>query len=119
MGSDAASMGTEPSKQPASIEPGNRRVFSVYVIELDPSLRKGEKPAVYVGETALTPEERFERHKAGGWTSSKRVREHGIRLKPRLYRNYNPIATRDEAKATEARLGEKLRARGYTVFGAH
>ena len=34
--------------------------YSVYVIELDPSLRKGEKAAVYVGQTTHTPEERFE-----------------------------------------------------------
>ena len=36
-------------------------VYRVYVIELDESLRRvGEKPAVYVGQSAKTPEERFE-----------------------------------------------------------
>ena len=65
-----------------------------------------------------TPEERFEQHKAG-YRSSKWVRRFGVRLRPRLYRNYNPIATREEAIAIEKRLGEKLAARGYTVFGAH
>src|SRR5436190_16065804 len=92
--------------------------YNVYVIELDPSLRTGEKPAVYVGETTRTPEERFEQHKAG-YRSSKWVRKFGVRLRPRLYRSYNPIATREEAIAIEKRLGEKLAARGYTVFGAH
>ncbi len=100
---------------------GERReppTYSVYVIELDPSLREGEKPAVYVGQTTHTPEKRFEQHKAG-YKASRWVRKYGVRLRPRLYRSYNPIATRDEAVATEARLGKKLRAHGYTVFGAH
>lgn len=91
-------------------------MYNVYVIELDPVLRKGEKPAVYVGETTKTPSERFEQHKSGH-KSSKWVRNYGVKLRPRLYRNYNPIATREEAKAVEKRLSEKLRSRGYTVFG--
>ena len=98
--------------------PRSTPTYNVYVIELDPSLRAGEKPAVYVGETTRTPEERFEQHKAG-YRSSKWVRKFGVRLRPRLYRSYNPIATREEAKAIEKRLGEKLAARGYTVFGGH
>jgi predicted GIY-YIG superfamily endonuclease len=96
---------------------GDVPTYNVYVIELDDSLREGEKPAVYVGETSRTPEERFEQHKSG-YKSSKWVRRYAVRLRPRLYRSYNPISTRDEAKALEKRLGKKLESRGYTVFGA-
>ncbi len=42
--------------------------FWVYVVELDATdlATRGPKGAVYVGETGLTPEERFAKHKAGG-----------------------------------------------------
>ena len=51
--------------------------FSVYVIELDEAVcertdcasRRSGKPHVYVGETKHTPEERFEVHRAGGFTA--------------------------------------------------
>ena len=63
-------------------------VYRVYVIELDESLRQGTgKPAVYVGQSAKTPEERFEQHLRGE-RASRYVRDHGVRLRPRLY---NPI----------------------------
>lgn len=44
----------------------------VYVIELSDALggHKPNRPDVYVGETGLTPEQRFEKHKAGGMTAS-------------------------------------------------
>jgi hypothetical protein len=59
--------------------------YSVYVIELDDSLRKGTtKPAVYVGQSAKSPEERFAQHLLGE-RASRYVRDHGVRLRPRLY----------------------------------
>ncbi len=39
-----------------------------------------------------------------------------MKLKPRLYRNVGPFATRAEAEAAESRLAEKLRGRGYAVW---
>ena len=101
--------------------------FSVYVIELADAVcqrtactsRLSGKPHVYVGETEQTPEERFDEHLAGGFTSRPAVRDHGIRLRPRLYRNWGPYQTRDAARDAEARLADKLRARSFCVRGGH
>ena len=83
---------TQPSPNQEAFVP----IFSVYVVELNKSIchrtacpsRDSGKPHVYVGETEQTPEERFEEHLAGGFTAARSVFKHGIRLKPRLYRNW-------------------------------
>ena len=102
-------------------------MYCVYVIELRPEVlgkkrvadanagRREDKPCVYVGQTAKSPGERFAQHLAGK-RSSRIVREYGVQLKPRLYRNVGPLATRAEAEAAEKRLAEKLRRRGYAVW---
>lgn len=92
--------------------------FYVYVIELDDSRRRAEKPAVYVGQSAKLPVDRFEQHRSGV-RASKHVRDHGVRLLPRLYERFNPMSTREEAEAKEIWLAERLRRRGYTVYGGH
>jgi hypothetical protein len=99
--------------------------YSVYVIELRPELceKRGcaasnGRPPVYVGQTADTPEERFAEH-LRGYRAARCVRDHGVRLRPRLYRNYGPYGTRAEAVAAEGRLADKLRRRGFCVFGGH
>ena len=101
--------------------------YSVYVIELDdtvcrktacPSLLSG-KPHVYVGETKHTPEERLEVHRAGGFTARPVVTKHGMRLRPRLYKNWRPCKTRTASRAAEARLAKRLRKKGYCVRGGH
>lgn len=97
--------------------------YSVYVIELRPEARgnmecRTDKPPVYVGQTADTPEERFAEHLAG-YRASRIVRRYGLRLRPRLYRNFGPYATRDDALAAEAHLADRLRRRGFCVFGGH
>ena len=94
-------------------------VYRVYVIELDESLRKGtEKPAVYVGYSAKTPEERFAQHLRGE-RASRHVRDHGVRLRPRLYRSYPAATSRPEAEALERHVADRLRRRGFTVYGGH
>jgi hypothetical protein len=68
----------------------------VYVVELSPDVlneprfmkanptyRLG-KPCVYVGMTGLTPDERFDKHKAG-IKSNKYARLYGLRLMPKLW----------------------------------
>jgi hypothetical protein len=98
---------------------------SVYVIELDDAVcqrttcksRLSGKPHVYVGETSKTPEERFETHLAEGFISVPAVRNYGIRLRPRLYRNWGPYQTKEEALDAEARLAEKLRRSDFYVRG--
>ena len=89
--------------------PKNAKQYSIYVIELDKDVLskkkyqgknpdfKGERPCVYVGQTSLSPEERFKKHMSGE-KSSKIVKNHGIRLKPRLFRSHNPMATRKKQK---------------------
>ena len=106
---------------------GRPPAYRVYVIELRPEVlgkkrvadenadQREDKPCVYVGQTARTPEERFAQHLAGK-RSSRIVREYGVQLKPRLYRNAGPFATRAEAEVAEKRLAEKLRGRGYAVW---
>jgi hypothetical protein len=96
--------------------------YSVYVIELLPELceKRGcpapnGRPALYVGQTADTPEERFAEH-LRGYRAARVVRDYGVRLRPRLYRNYGPYPTRPEALAAEARLAAKLQRRGFCVF---
>jgi predicted GIY-YIG superfamily endonuclease len=99
---------------------GGRRYY-VYVIELDDSVgprRDPRYPSVYVGQSAVPPAERFRQHKEG-YRSSRHVRKHGKYLRPRLYRHFNPMATRNEAVATERELARRLRNRGYTVYGGH
>ncbi len=93
--------------------------YRVYVIELDDSLRNGtDKPAVYVGYSAKTPEERFAQHLRGE-RASRHVRDHGVRLRPRLYRSYPAATSRPEAEALERHLADRLRRRGFTVNGGH
>jgi len=106
-----------------------RQPHHVYVVELDRNVlesvkvqrqnpeRDSEKPCVYVGMTSLTPEQRFENHKAGK-KASRFVQKYGLHLLPQLYTHLNPM-TRDEAEVTERELAEQLRLAGYTVTGGH
>ena len=90
--------------------------YSVYVIELDESKRRGTpKPALYVGQTAHTPEERLAKH-GNHERSSRHVRGHVVGLRPDLYQEYNPLRTRAEAEAKEKWLADQLRSQGYDVY---
>jgi hypothetical protein len=102
----------------AGVEPATRRRFNVYVVELDPcaSLDSGVG-CVYVGETALPPEERWRRHKAGGRTASRVVTRFGRSLRPDLAAGVGPFDSRAQAEAAEATLADELRHQGYVVFG--
>ena|SRR5918992_5082400 len=100
--------------------------FNVYVVELEPvvlRIRKfrSENPnyvegqaCLYVGMTALEPEERLARHRSG-WKSNSYVRRYGKWLRRRLYARYNPMTYR-EAQKREAQLADDLRRRGYAVW---
>ena len=101
-------------------------MYNVYVIEISDA--KGPRsnpkyPLVYVGQTALTPEERFAQHRLGYktsrylWKGGKGKGQWlGLWLKRRLYERYNPIETRGEAERVEIWLADQLRLKGYTVF---
>jgi hypothetical protein len=105
-----------------------RRDYHVYVVELsdqvwnaarfrraNPDYELG-KPFVYVGMTGLDPDVRFDKHKAGIQANTF-VRDHGVRLLPELYAQYNPMPY-EAAVAIEVELGIALRASGYGVWQA-
>lgn len=94
-------------------------VHCVYVIQLEPGggAAGDKRRHVYVGETALTPEERFSKHMSGGRTASPVVQRRGRRLLPELTRDIGPFSTRIEALKAEAAVAARLRADGFVVHG--
>jgi hypothetical protein len=92
------------------------RLYSVYVVELDPAASSTGGPCVYVGETALTPDERFKRHLAGH-RASRVVTRYGTRLRPDLADGIGPFPSKEDALQAERALAHALRARGFEVFG--
>ena len=101
--------------------------YFVYVIELDPevaNLKKVRKKnpnyikgngCFYVGQSTRHPELRFEQHKEG-YKSNKYAKYYGKKLRPDIYKKYNPIPTRDDALSIEVYLGKKLRGKGAAVW---
>lgn len=99
----------------------------VYVVLLDEMVmetryaagvkRVKGQPAVYVGMTGLTPEERFANHQAG-IKSAGVVHRFGERLLPELFEHLNPMPF-EAAVEMEKELAEDLRQEGYAVFGGH
>lgn len=79
--------------------------------------RDPSKPCLYVGMSGLTPEERFQNHKAGV-KSARAVEKYGVRLLPEFFEMYNPMPY-DAAVVMERELAEDLRAQGYAVAGGH
>ena len=108
--------------------PRGRYHHCVYVVLLskdvlyEPRFRRSNpgyepgKPCVYVGMTGLTPDDRFDKHKAG-IRANKYVKLYGLRLMPELYEVYNPMPY-DGARDMEVELAIALRARGYGVWQA-
>ena len=98
----------------------------VYVVELskevlnEPRFRRANEryqlgfPCVYVGMTGLSPDVRFDKHKAG-IQSNRFVRVYGLHLLPRLYDAYNPMPY-DGARDMEVELAISLRERGWGVW---
>lgn len=99
-------------------------VWTVYVIELDPKGTKNPgRGFVYVGQTSLTPEERFAQHKKGkrnkrGPLFSPITRRWGLRLRMDLAPDTRYL-DRASAEAAEKRWAQKLRDEGYRVAGGH
>lgn len=102
---------------------------SVYVVELDKKVLKHKKvrdlnpgyktylPPLYVGMTGLTPEQRFIKHKEG-LKANVWVKDHGLRLRPEMYKDLNPLRFQ-EAEHKEEWLAKKLRKKGYPVLGGN
>jgi len=72
---------------------------------------------VYVGQTARSAQERFEQHTRGE-RASRWVKVYGVHLRPRLAFPRTEM-TRDEALVAERELGQRLRKKGFCVYGAH
>lgn len=107
----------------------NRRPtrYHVYVVLLDPAHHRRpdpDRPWVYLGQTSLTPEKRFDLHTSGarrknekGRLFNTKVRDHGLQLLPELVADLPPIYVEEDALAYEAEVAERLRAQGYAVEG--
>ena len=103
------------------------RRFHVYVIELDPAVRqvrrfreanpamKALTPCFYVGSTWRTPDERFDQHKQG-YKANRYAKKYGLKLRPDLFEQYNPIPSRTDAEELEAYLANRLRKMGSGVW---
>lgn len=90
--------------------PSVKAHHSVYVVLLEFG---PDDYGLYVGSTGLTPEERFQKHKAGV-KASKWVRRSGVGLLPALYRHLNVLDWPPVVEA-EAALAEALRSTGVRV----
>lgn len=101
--------------------------YYVYVIELDKEVFKSrkfrgrnpvlnpKKACFYVGQSAHIPDIRFKQHKEG-YKSNSYVKRYGLWLRPKKFKKYNPITTRDEAERIEQMLTKKLRKKGHGVW---
>ena len=108
------------------LEPDPPATCRIYVVELDRAVLKEAKFAhanpryvagklcLYVGSTALTPEQRFANHRRGH-KANRFVTRYGIRLRPDFYRHY-PSMGRLEAELTEREAALELRAEGFGVW---
>ena len=93
-------------------------VYSVYIVELDRrclTVPCAYAP-LYVGQTAHSPEERFEQHKAGGRLAAGKAHRFGVRLRYDLMKGIGPFKTRKEAEAAEMAVATALEKRGHRVF---
>ena len=102
-------------------------MYYVYIIRLKKAVIKSRKfrrcnpdmnlslPCFYVGQSCHLPEIRFWQHKKG-YKSNHFVKEFGLGLCPRLYKNYNPIGDRRDAEIIEAKITQSLRYKGHGVW---
>ena len=98
---------------------------SVYAIELDRAVWKNRafrernpgaaaSLCLYVGVTGLTPDARFQRHRAGT-QSGRFVGTHGLRLRLDLVEGFSALPYRIAA-CMEPKLAAWLRAQGFAVW---
>ena len=93
---------------------GNK-IYSVYVIDLElPEDLISSSGFVYVGQTVLTPEERFQQH-IEGLNSSIAKRFGIVALNQALCNKYPKVRTRMEAEALEEQAANELEAKGWKV----
>ena len=106
---------------------GDRPTRNLYVIQLDPLVRKDSKAfreknpnyradqhCLYVGSSAHTPKKRFAQHKAGEG-ANRYAKKYGLRLLPELYQN-QPVLTANNYVEKEKAYAEALRIQGHAVW---
>ena len=90
---------------------------ALYVVLLR-DRRSAGRWGLYVGETSLDPDFRFDQHKTG-YKASRYVNRFGLRLLPVLFEHFNPLR-RWEAVELEPALAEAFRQAGVSwVEGGH
>ncbi len=90
---------------------------ALYVVLLKDTRTAGRR-GLYVGETSLDPDVRFDQHKTG-YKASRFVNRFGLRLLPQLFQHFNPLR-RWEAVELEPALAEAFRMAGVPwVEGGH
>jgi len=90
---------------------------ALYVVLLKDT-RRAARWGLYVGETSLDPDLRFDQHKTG-YKASRYVNRFGVRLLPQLFDHFNPLH-RWEAVELEPVLAEAFRDAGVPwVEGGH
>jgi hypothetical protein len=90
---------------------------ALYVVLLKDTRRIG-RWGLYVGETSLDPDLRFDQHKTG-YKASRFVNRFGVRLLPQLFTHFNPLR-RWEAVELEPVLAQAFRDAGVPwVEGGH
>ena len=91
---------------------------SVYVVELIDTSKPDNEVSYYVGQTSLTPTQRFERHKEGGVLANKKVEKYGTRLRQDFVGD-TELMSELESLRLERQLAEKLKSQGHRVYGGH
>jgi len=92
----------------------------VYVVELmEPAKEDGvrRKTAYYVGQTGLTPEERYAQHK-DGVHANKKVQRYGVHLRQDMVDSAGPMSHLDSLRL-ERQLADQLKSQGLKVYGGH
>ena len=89
------------------LQSGSRRI---YIVLLSRAKFAPGTYGIYVGETGLTPEERFQQH-LDGIHASWHVRERGLMLLPRLYSHLNSL-NQEDAKQRQRDIADLLYASG-------
>ena len=95
-------------------------IYTIYVINLEetPDEPDDSRGSIYVGQTALSKEERFENHK-NGHKGSKWVKKYGIDINEELCESSPQVRTLQEAEDLEAKAASQLEEDGWTVKGGH
>lgn len=95
----------------------NDRRYHLYVVELADSAgprRHPDRPSLYVGATAMDPDERLRLDQRPSAKPKKGVRDHGLRTRPDLVPDPT-LTTWEEAKRRRTALIDELKRAGYTV----